>query len=94
MKNSLIAIATVLALSGCAVGRHGQLYVNPVAAGVIAGAAVVLVYEQNVTYPYREQEYFYDRGYGGYFFFDNRSQRHYMPRGWGYHTHGVPGYRH
>lgn len=94
MKSILIVSILAATLSGCALGRHGQLYVPPVVVGAAIGAAAVLVYEQNVTYPYREQEYFYDRGYGGYFFFDNRSQRHYMPRGWGYHTHGVPGYRH
>lgn len=94
MKKSLIAIATMLALSGCAVGHHGQLYVNPVAVGVIAGAAVAtMMYEPNVYYPPYENAYVYDPVVGVYFFVGNDHYRHNMPRGWGYRTHGVPHYQ-
>jgi predicted small lipoprotein YifL len=94
MKNVLIAVVLASSLAGCAVGRHGQLYVPPVVVGAAIGAAAVMVYEQNVVYPYREEEYYWDPAYGVYFFVGNDRHRHYMPRGWRYHEHGVPGYRH
>ena len=95
MKSILIVSILAATLSGCAVGRHGQLYVSPVMVGAVVGAAAAtMVYEQNVVYPRYEQEYFYDPGYQVYFFMGNDHRRHYMPRGWGYHSHGVPGYRH
>ena len=95
MKGILSVSILAALLSGCAVGRNGQLYVSPVMVGAVVGAAAAtMVYEQGVVYPRYEQEYFYEPSYQVYFFVGNDHRRHYMPRGWRYHEHGVPSYRH
>ena len=94
MKNILIAVVLATLLTGCVVAPRGGVYIPPVVVGAAIGAAAVMVYEQNVVYPRYEQEYFYESSSGVYFFVGNDHRRHYMPRGWQYHEHGVPGYRH
>jgi len=74
-------------------GRNGQLYVNPVAAGAVIGAvAATMMYEQNVVYPRYETSYTYEPRTQLYIFVDGYGRRHYMPHGWNYREHGVPGH--
>ena len=96
MKKSLISMALLglLAsmLSGCVIGRHSGVYVPPavVAAGVGAAVATTIIYEDDVVYPQYETAYVWDPIYECYFFVGPGGYHHYMPRGWGYRSHGVP----
>lgn len=92
MKKLLISVVTASLLSGCVVGRHGGVYVPPVAVAAVAGAAVAtaIIYEDGVVYPEYETAYVWDPIYGCYFFIGAGGVRHNMPHGWGYRSHGVP----
>jgi hypothetical protein len=77
MKNSLIVIALITMLSGCVVAPTPYYTVG---------------YNPNyLVYPVYESAYIYDPVPGTYFFWYG-GHRHYMERGWGYRTHGVPDY--
>jgi hypothetical protein len=86
MKNLFIFAAIVTMLSGCVVTPAGRVYVPMIP--VVPAAPPPVIYE-TVPYPVYESQYYFDPTVGIYFFVYG-GHRHYMPRSWGYHSHGVP----
>lgn len=82
MKSILIALGATLMLAGCVVTPARSYRVEPV------------VTTDVVVYPRYEYEYYWDPKVQLYFYYGPRREVHYMPRGWSYRTHGVPGREH
>jgi hypothetical protein len=88
MKRIFVVIS-VMALVGCVVVPR----TGPVLPYDVPGRRQpVMVYEEHVLYPFAEHDYYYDRFYGAHFFVGQDRKRHWMPRGWSYDEHGIPGH--
>lgn len=79
MKRLLISTVVISMLVGCVVTPAYR----------VAPVAVVTPGSEMIVYPQVETAYVWDP-IALSFFFVFGGQRHYMPRGWGYHSHGVP----
>lgn len=77
----LISVVVIAMLAGCVVGPAYRV--------VPAQPVVVAPQDGMIVYPQVESAYIWDP-VALSFFFVFGGQRHYMARGWGYHTHGVP----
>jgi hypothetical protein len=80
MKTRIALAIVAVALAGCVVAPYER-------------RPVQVTFESGIMYPTREMEYFWDPALRLHFFFAARHERHYMPRGWDYMTHGVPRHR-
>ena len=79
MKKLLISTIVISMLAGCVVTPYHPYMVQP----------AVVVQPGEIVYPQVESAYIWDAALLSFFFMYG-GQRHYMNRGWGYHSHGVP----
>lgn len=83
MKSILIALGATMLLAGCVVAPvRGEYRVRPEVTAEV------------VVYPQYEYDYYWDSRTQLYFYYGPRHEIRYMPRGWAYRTHGVPGREH